>query len=46
MDYDWPGNVRELENVVERAVVLATDLTVGIDLIPDHIVGRGSGQDV
>jgi formate hydrogenlyase transcriptional activator len=21
----WPGNVRELENVVERAVILATD---------------------
>src|SRR6187431_159626 len=24
MEYDWPGNVRELENVIERAVVLAT----------------------
>src|SRR6202789_3606678 len=24
MDHVWPGNVRELENVVERAVVLAT----------------------
>jgi two-component system response regulator AtoC len=24
MEYDWPGNVRELENVVERAVLLAT----------------------
>jgi formate hydrogenlyase transcriptional activator len=23
--YSWPGNVRELENVVERAVILATD---------------------
>ncbi|MGH8311428.1 MAG: helix-turn-helix domain-containing protein, partial [Steroidobacteraceae bacterium] len=22
--YDWPGNVRELENVLERAIVLAT----------------------
>jgi DNA-binding NtrC family response regulator len=22
--YDWPGNVRELENVIERAVILAT----------------------
>jgi formate hydrogenlyase transcriptional activator len=22
--YDWPGNVRELQNVIERAVVLAT----------------------
>jgi transcriptional regulator with GAF, ATPase, and Fis domain len=23
--YDWPGNVRELENVLERAVITATD---------------------
>jgi DNA-binding NtrC family response regulator len=42
MDYGWPGNVRELENVVERAVVLSNGPAVGIELIPDHIVGRGS----
>jgi transcriptional regulator with PAS, ATPase and Fis domain len=24
LDYDWPGNVRELENVIERAVTLAS----------------------
>src|SRR5882757_3552514 len=42
MDYSWPGNVCELENVIERAVVLCNGLTVGIELIPDHIVGRGS----
>jgi DNA-binding NtrC family response regulator len=42
MDYSWPGNVRELENVIERAVVLCNGPTVGIELIPDHIVGRGS----
>jgi DNA-binding NtrC family response regulator len=35
--YDWPGNVRELENVIERAVVLASGPTIGIDLIPDHV---------
>jgi DNA-binding NtrC family response regulator len=23
--YEWPGNVRELENVMQRAVILATD---------------------
>jgi DNA-binding NtrC family response regulator len=40
MDYAWPGNVRELENVVERAVVLSSGPTIGIDLISDHIVGR------
>ena len=42
MDYGWPGNVRELENVIERGVVLCNGAAVGIDLIPDHIVGRGS----
>jgi DNA-binding NtrC family response regulator len=40
--YSWPGNVRELENSVERAVVLSSDSTVGVDLLPDHIVDRGA----
>lgn len=42
LDYAWPGNVRELENVMERAVVLSNGPVVGVELIPDHIVGRGS----
>jgi DNA-binding NtrC family response regulator len=42
MDYAWPGNVRELENVVERAVVLSSGHTVGIELLPDQLVGRGA----
>jgi formate hydrogenlyase transcriptional activator len=29
--YDWPGNVRELQNIVERAVVLASGPIVQID---------------
>src|SRR5881392_1932127 len=37
MEYHWPGNVRELENVMERAVVLATGPRIGTDLIPDHV---------
>ena len=28
VNYDWPGNVRELENVVQRAVILASDHVV------------------
>jgi len=31
--YDWPGNVRELENVVQRAMVMATS---GI-ILPEHL---------
>jgi formate hydrogenlyase transcriptional activator len=32
--YGWPGNVRELENVIERAVILARDGRLRVDL-PD-----------
>lgn len=33
--YHWPGNVRELENVIERAVIVATgDVIDGHDLPP------------
>ena len=46
MDYGWPGNVRELENVIERAVVLANGSVVGLDLLPDQIVGRGSAEKI
>jgi DNA-binding NtrC family response regulator len=42
MSYSWPGNVRELENVIERAVVLSTGSSIGIDLLPDTLLGRGS----
>ena len=50
MEHTWPGNVRELENVVERAVVLASEPAVPIDVLPDHLlqatgvrVRRGEG---
>jgi len=32
--HHWPGNVRELENVIQRAIVLATDLTLDASDIP------------
>ncbi len=38
MDHLWPGNVRELENVVERAVVLASQTSVPVDVLPDHLL--------
>lgn len=34
MDYHWPGNIRELENVIERAVNLAS----GTILLNEHII--------
>src|SRR5438067_1276154 len=42
LNYAWPGNVRELENVIERAVVLSSGSDIGPELLPDHIVGRGT----
>ncbi len=41
MDHSWPGNVRELENVVERAVVLASDPEVNASLLPEHLLQAG-----
>ena len=31
--YSWPGNVRELRNVVERAMLLATEGEVTLDIV-------------
>ena len=31
--YDWPGNVRELENVIQRAMVMATSAVI----LPEHL---------
>ena len=41
MDHNWPGNVRELENVVERAVVLASEPEVNATLLPEHLLQAG-----
>jgi transcriptional regulator with GAF, ATPase, and Fis domain len=40
MAYPWPGNVRELQNVLERAVILATGLTLVVD--PDVLGQPGA----
>jgi PAS domain S-box-containing protein len=34
--YHWPGNVRELENVLERAVILSSGLTLQLDELFDY----------
>ena len=50
--YSWPGNVRELENIVERAVALTTNATIGVDQLPAHVRNltietyRRTGNDI
>jgi DNA-binding NtrC family response regulator len=41
LDHTWPGNVRELENVVERAVVLASTPVIPLDVLPDYLLHAG-----
>ncbi len=44
MSYRWPGNVRELENVIERAVLLASnDVILGIHLPPTLQTAESTG---
>ena len=35
--YRWPGNVRELENIIERAIILTEDDTIGVEDLPRHL---------
>ncbi len=34
LQHDWKGNIRELKNVIERAVILATNDVLTIDSLP------------
>lgn len=40
--YSWPGNIRELRNVIERAVLLSEQKTIGLKDL--HFDGRRGAQ--
>jgi two-component system response regulator PilR (NtrC family) len=40
--YAYPGNVRELENVIERAVALASGQMIGLGDLPREVSGAAS----
>jgi len=46
LEHDWPGNIRELSNVIERAINLARNNTLTIDLLPPEINQRSSGSNI
>lgn len=37
IEYSWPGNVRELENCIERAVIMANNMPLRLEHLPEHI---------
>src|SRR6266571_3405598 len=39
-NHTWVGNVRELRNVIERAVIVATDETLRAEHLPDELRGE------
>jgi len=44
MSHRWPGNVRELEHVVERAVLMGKNPTIGTDDLPQPIITAGQND--
>jgi two-component system response regulator HydG len=42
--YDFPGNVRELRNIIESAVVLDRDGTLGLDDLPADVTLGGAAS--
>ena len=44
--YSYPGNVRELQNIVERAAVLTSSPTIGLDELPAHVLDPGAAGRV
>jgi transcriptional regulator with PAS, ATPase and Fis domain len=40
LSYDWPGNIRELRNVMEHIVLLAEDLMVDVENLPEYFQER------
>ena len=46
ISHEWPGNVRELENVIKRALVLASGEVITIEDVESALVGsRPSAGD-
>jgi len=43
LDYSWPGNVRELQNVLARAISLASSPNITVEDLPEEIAKQEKG---
>ncbi|MEX0893566.1 MAG: sigma-54 dependent transcriptional regulator [Gemmatimonadota bacterium] len=41
----WPGNARQLRNILERALLLHDGEVLGVEQLPDDLVGVAGGVD-
>ncbi len=40
MEHDWPGNIRQLENAIEHAVVIADDVEIQLEHLPNQLTAK------
>ncbi len=43
-EYAWPGNVRELENLVQRLVLMTSDLVITVKHLPSQLLYTSATQ--
>jgi len=41
LKYNWPGNIRELKNIIERSVILSSEVGLELSLPPDSFTKTG-----
>ncbi|MCP4667206.1 MAG: PAS domain-containing protein [Deltaproteobacteria bacterium] len=44
MSHDFPGNIRELENIIEYAMVVCKNSSIGVEHLPDHMRPKTKGM--
>ena len=45
-NYEWKGNIRELKNTVEHLIVLNSDDSIGMDIVPSYIIENIKSREI